>query len=61
MLRQAALLITKLAPESLPVADGFVSFAIDAEFEGHKLLPILKQCGATAATLKRLKKIGWLD
>jgi hypothetical protein len=61
MLRQAAFLFTKLAPESLPVADGFVSFAIDWEFEGHDLLTILKQCGATPATLKKLKKIGWLN
>lgn len=61
MLRKAASIVTKLAPESLPVADGFVSFAIDWEFEGHELTAILKQCGATAATLKRLKKIGWLN
>lgn len=61
MLRQAALLVTKLAPESMPVADGFVAFAIDSEFEGHKLVAILKQCGATTATLKRLTEIGWLD
>jgi hypothetical protein len=61
MLRQAALLVTKLAPEAMPVADGFVAFAIDSEFEGHKLVAILKQCGATAATLKRLKTVGWLD
>jgi hypothetical protein len=55
-----ASLVTKLAPASLPVADGFVSFAIDWEFEGHQLLAILKQCGANAATLKKLKQIGWL-
>lgn len=61
MLRQAASLVTKLAPGSLPTSDGFVSFAIDWEFEGHELLAILKQCGATAATLKRLKEIGWLS
>jgi hypothetical protein len=61
MLRQAASLVTKLAPASLPVADGFVSFAIDWEFEGHQLLAILKQCGANAATMKKLKQIGWLN
>ena len=61
MLRQAATLVTKLAPRSVPSADGFVSFAIDWEFEGHELLAILKQCGATAANLKQLKKIGWLS
>jgi hypothetical protein len=61
MLRQAAFLVTKLAPGPLPIADGFVSFAIDWEFEGHQLLAILKQCGATAATLKKLKRIGWLN
>jgi len=60
MLRQAAFLVTKLAPESFPTADGFLAFAIDWEFEGHELPAILKQCGATAATLKKLKKIGWL-
>ena len=51
--RQAALLVTQRASESLPIADGFVAFAIDWEFEGYKLNAILKQCGATAATLKR--------
>jgi hypothetical protein len=61
MLRKAALLITTLAPSSLPVSDGFIAFAIDGEFEGHDLLNILKQCGATPATLKKLKKIGWLN
>jgi hypothetical protein len=61
MLRQAASLVTKLAPESIPTADGFIAFAIDWEFEGHELLAVLKQCGATAATLKRLKEIGWLS
>jgi hypothetical protein len=61
MLRQAASLVTKLAPESLQTAEGFVSFAIDWEFEGHELLSILKQCGATTATLKRLREIGWLS
>ena len=60
MLRQAAFLVTKLAPQSLPTSDGFLAFAIDWEFEGHELLAILKQCGATVATLKKLKKIGWL-
>jgi len=61
MLRQAAYLVTQRASESLPIADGFVAFAIDWEFEGHNLNAILKQCGATTATLKRLKKIGWLS
>lgn len=61
MLRQAALLITKLTPGSLPAADGFVAFAIDWEFEGHELLAVMKQCGATAETMKRLRKIGWLS
>ncbi|MDE3201142.1 MAG: hypothetical protein KGN79_09485 [Acidobacteriota bacterium] len=61
MLRQAASSITEHAHESLPVADGFVAFAIDWEFEGHDLPAILKQCGATAATLKRLREIGWLN
>ncbi len=61
MLRQAASLVTKLAPESIPTCDGFIAFAIDWEFEGHELLAVLKQCGATAATLKRLKEIGWLS
>jgi hypothetical protein len=61
MLRQAALLVTQRASESLPIADGFVAFAIDWEFEGHNLNAILKQCGATASTLERLKKIGWLS
>jgi hypothetical protein len=61
MLRHAASLVTKLAPETIPTCDGFIAFAIDWEFEGHELLAVLKQCGATAATLKRLKEIGWLS
>jgi hypothetical protein len=61
MLRQAALMVTKLAPGSLPIADGFIAFAIDWEGEGHELLAILKQCGASAATLKKLRRIGWLE
>jgi len=60
MLRKAALMVTKLAPGSLNVADGFVAYAIDAEFEWGKELEILKECGATAATLKKLRKLGWL-
>ena len=60
MLRRAAYLVTQRASESVPTAHGFVAFAIDWEFEGHNLDAILKQCGATTATLKRLKKIGWL-
>jgi hypothetical protein len=60
MLRQAALTVTKCAPALLTTTDGFVAFAIDWEFEGHELPAILKQCGASAATLKKLKSIGWL-
>lgn len=61
MLRQAALMITRRAPESIQTGRGFVAFAIDWEFEGHDLHTILKQCGADNATLEELKTIGWLD
>jgi hypothetical protein len=60
MLRKASFLVTTLAPGSLTVADGFIAFAMDGEFEGHELPAILKQCGATSATLKKLRSIGWL-
>lgn len=52
MLRHGAFLVTKHASESWSVAEGFLSFAIDWEFEGHKLHSILKRCGATAASLR---------
>jgi hypothetical protein len=61
MLRQAALIITKLASGSLITSDFFVAFAIDWEFEGHDLPAILKECGASAAALKKLKSMGWLE
>jgi hypothetical protein len=61
MLRQAALMITKRAPDSIQTSPAFVAFAIDWESEGHDLHSILKQCGAGNATLKELKTIGWLD
>jgi len=61
MLRQAALMVTRLAPDSLKVAEGFVAFAIDWEFEGQELITILKKCGATAATFRKLRSIGWLE
>jgi len=57
---RAALLVFKLAPESLKIADCFIAYAIDWEFEFHDMLKILKQCGASAATLRKLKKIGCL-
>jgi hypothetical protein len=52
--------ITERAPAILPTTDSFQAFAIDWEFEGQDLNAILKECGATTATLKRLRKIGWL-
>ncbi len=61
MLRRAALLVTKLVPGALPTAEGFVAFAIDWECEGNDLKSILKQCGASPATLKKLAKKGWLE
>jgi hypothetical protein len=61
MLRQAARMITHQGPDSFMVDDYFVAFAIDWEFEGQELPKILKQCGANAATLRKLKKIGWLE
>jgi hypothetical protein len=60
MVRQAARKVTERAPDFIATADSFLAFAIDWELEGHDLAAILKQCGATAATLKRLKTIGWL-
>jgi hypothetical protein len=61
MLWRAASEVTKLATHSLPTADCFVVYAIDWEFEGQDLQAILKKCGASAATLKELKRIGWLS
>ena len=61
MLRHAARLITSRAPGSLATSDSFVAFAIDWEFDGHELPAILKECGASLATLEKLKAKGWLD
>jgi hypothetical protein len=61
MLRQAALEVTERAHNSLSASDCFVAFAIDWEFEGHELPTILKQCGASNQTLKKLKGMGWIE
>jgi hypothetical protein len=61
MLRRAGSVVTKRATDSLMTAGCFVAYAIDWEFEGQNLPTILKGCGASAATLKELKRIGWFD
>ncbi|MGB6724225.1 MAG: hypothetical protein WBE72_25755 [Terracidiphilus sp.] len=61
MLRQAALLVAKLAPGTRMTAGCFVAYAIDWEFEGQDLRAILKECGASGETFKRLKEMGWLE
>jgi len=60
VLRRAASVVTKRATDSLMTAGCFVAYAIDWEFEGQDLPTILKGCGASAATLKELKRLGWL-
>ncbi|HMR75231.1 MAG TPA: hypothetical protein PKD61_08965 [Polyangiaceae bacterium] len=60
MLRNAARLVTAGAPESVPVAEGFVAYAIDWELEADEVPKILKQCGATPALIRKWKKRGWL-
>ena len=61
MLRRAGSVVAKRATDSLMTAGCFVAYAIDWKFEGQNLPTILKGCGASAATLKELKRIGWLD
>jgi hypothetical protein len=59
MLRAAARRVTEDAPRQVPVADGFVAFAIDWELEGDEIAKILKQCGASAERIRAWKKMGW--
>jgi hypothetical protein len=59
MLREAARLITKLEG-GVPVADRFIAFAIDWEFEGHDIVKILKACGAEPEWIRAWKQSGWI-
>ncbi|MEN9359234.1 MAG: hypothetical protein RL095_769 [Verrucomicrobiota bacterium] len=60
MLRSAARQVTELARTQLTVPPDFVAYAINWEMEGDDIAKILKQCGATPATLKNWKKKGWI-
>jgi len=51
ILPQAALLVTKPAPDFLRLAKESVALAIGWKLEEQELVAILKKCGATAATL----------
>ncbi len=61
MLRAAASLVTRLTPESVPTAEGFLAYAIDWELEGDAFPKILKDCGADASALRIWRKRGWLS
>jgi hypothetical protein len=60
MLRAAARRITLRAGAELPVAEGFIAFAIDWELEGDEIEKILKDCGATARQIREWKENDWL-
>src|SRR5581483_7398411 len=47
MLREAALMVNRLADGALRTADTFVAWAIDWEIEGEQFPVILKRCGAS--------------
>jgi hypothetical protein len=59
MLRAAARRVTLEAGSALPVAKGFIAFAIDWELEGHEMAKILKECGATPQQLREWKENDW--
>lgn len=60
MLREAARHVTLSAPRRVPTTEGFVAFAIDWEMEGDELASILKECGASPATLAEFRSRGWI-
>ena len=61
MLRETARLVTTGAAGNVPVAEGFVAFAIDWETDFDEFSKILTDCGADSKSLALWKERGWLS